>query len=93
MRLLALSFSLTGNFVNSFGRYWSSILDNQPAPELLDQAAVAAISGLDKSQVYPADKDHFIDYGREELQTLQSLLSRSVIFWVIIIAVITLAAG
>ena len=25
VRLLALSFSLTGNFVNSFNRYWSSI--------------------------------------------------------------------
>ncbi|ARN73018.1 regulatory signaling modulator protein AmpE [Oceanicoccus sagamiensis] len=92
-RLLALSFSLTGNFVNSFSRYWSSILDNQPTPELLDQSAVAAISGLNTSQVYPTDKEHFIEYGREELLTLQSLLSRSVIFWVIIIAVITVVAG
>ena len=92
-RLLALSFSLTGNFVNSFSRYGSSLLDNQPTSELLDHCAVAAISGLNTSQVYPTDKDHFIEYGREELLTLQSLLSRSVIFWVIIIAVITLVSG
>ncbi|MCP3906644.1 MAG: regulatory signaling modulator protein AmpE [Oceanicoccus sp.] len=93
VRLLALSFSMTGNFVSSFNRYWSSILDNQPTSELLDQCAVAAISGSDASQVNPTDKEHFIDYGREELLTLQSLLSRSVIFWVIIIAVVTLIAG
>lgn len=93
VRLLALSFSLTGNFVNSFSRYGSSIFDNQPGPELLDQCAVAAISGLNNAQVYPADKDHFIEYGRQELLTLQSLLSRSVICWMIIIAVITLVSG
>ncbi len=93
VRLLALSFALTGNFVNSFNRYGSSLLDNQPSSELLDQCAVAAITGVNNSQVYPTDQEHFIEYGREELLTLQSLLSRSVVFWVIIIAVVTLISG
>lgn len=90
VRLLALSFSLTGNFVNSFGRYSSSIWDNQPSPELLDQTAIAAIGGHNNAQAYPADKEGFIEYGQQELLSLQSLLSRSVIGWVITIAVITI---
>ena len=93
VRLLALSFALAGNFVNGFNRCWKMVRDNLPASELLEQAALAAISGADDLRAYPSDKDLFIEYGRQEILALQSLLSRSVIFWMIIIAVITLVSG
>jgi AmpE protein len=93
VRLLVLSFALTGNFVNGFNRLWQKFYDNQPAPELLDSCALSAISASHEQQAYPADQAEFIAYGCKELLSLQSLLSRSVICWLIIIAVITLAAG
>jgi AmpE protein len=93
VRLLVLSFALTGNFVNGFNRLWQKVYDNQPAPELLDSCALSAISASHEQQAYPADQDGFIAYGREEMLALQSLLARSVICWLVIIAVITLAAG
>ncbi|MEE8059685.1 MAG: regulatory signaling modulator protein AmpE [Pseudomonadales bacterium] len=92
-RLLVMSFALTGNFVNGFNRCWQVVFDNQPVAELLDQCAVAGISGVNGQRAYPADQEHFIEYGREEMLALQSLLSRSVICWLVIIAVVTVVSG
>lgn len=86
-RLLVLTFSLTGNFVSSFGRGWQALLDNQPVSELLEGAALAALSSGEK-QEYPEDPDHFNECAREELVALQALLSRSVVCWLIIIALV-----
>jgi AmpE protein len=93
VRLLVLSFALTGNFVDGFNRLWQKIYDNQPASELLDCCALSAISASQEQQVYPADKTQFIEYGRQEILALQSLLTRCVICWLVIIAVITLVSG
>lgn len=89
-RLLAFSFSITGNFVNSFSHYWQVLLDNQPVPELLDSCSIAAISSFGERRVFPTDQEHFIDYGQEEMLALQSLLSRSVIGWLVVIAIVQL---
>lgn len=93
VRLLVLSFALTGNFVSGFSRFWQKFYDNQPAPELLDSCALAAISVSVEQPAYPAEQAQFIEYGRQELLSLQGLLSRSVIGWLVIIAVITVIAG
>lgn len=89
-RLLCLSFSLTGNFVNSFNRFASVASDNKPVSELLDDCAVAAITGFDEQVVYPTDQEHFITFGKKQIHALQALLSRSVICWVMLIAVMQL---
>jgi len=93
VRFLVISFSLTGNFVSGFQSFWQKIFDNQPASELLDVCAVASIRGVDEQRVYPVDKEHFIEFGRQEMLALQSLLSRSVICWLVIIAMLTLFSG
>jgi AmpE protein len=89
-RLLSLTFSLTGNFVGGFNQCWQSVWDNQPVGELIEQSALAAISSSSEKSVYPEDKEHFIEYAREELLALQGLISRSVICWLAIIAVLVL---
>lgn len=89
-RLLAASFTLTGNFVHCFNHLWQVGLDNQPIPELLDDCGSAAISGLHDGNSRPADEESFIIYGRAQMQALQSLLSRSVVCWLMIIAVLQL---
>lgn len=91
-RILALSFSLTGNFVNVFNRCWNDLSDDMPLPELLDRCALAAIDS-DIEQAQPADQQEQIDAGRRELEALQNLISRSVICWVIILAVLTVAGA
>ena len=90
VRLLILSFALTGNFVTGFNQLWLKLTDNQPIPELLDDCALAAINAVD---TLPGDMQAFIEYGRQEILSLQSLLSRSVICWVVFIALGTVVAG
>ena len=85
-RLLAFSFTLTGNFVNGFNRFWQFALDNLPIPELLDSCAEAAISGFHELNARPTDEQRFIEYGSAQLHAVQSLLSRSVVCWLIVIA-------
>lgn len=84
-RLLALTFALAGNFHSGFGRGWQSLFDNQPIDELLVNSALPALT-VDSSQGYPADPERFSEYAREELLALQALLSRSVVGWLIVIA-------
>jgi AmpE protein len=86
VRLLGFSFALTGNFVNSFNQFWQIVTDNKPASELLNECGLAAISGFNEKVVYPTDQEHFIEYGKKEIYALQSLLSRSVVAWLIAIA-------
>lgn len=90
-RLLALSFALTGNFISGANRSWQYLLDNMPISELLEQSARGAINSDDT----PADTDaeRFIVAAGDELTSLQSLISRSVIAWIIILAVLTMAAA
>ncbi|WP_101757750.1 regulatory signaling modulator protein AmpE [Oceanicoccus sp. KOV_DT_Chl] len=88
VRLLVLSFSLTGNFVNSFSQCWQQFFVNQPSSELLDECAVAAINNSGHKRACPTDPEHCIEYGREELLALQGLLSRSVICWVVVAALL-----
>ena len=89
-RLLAFSFSLTGDFVNAFNQSWQQFFTSQPSADFLDDCAVAALQSGTVKRVYPVDQALCIDYGREELLALQSLLSRSMICWVVIVAVLTI---
>ncbi len=94
-RLLVLSFTLTGNFVNGFSHSWQAIRSNRTASELLDSCAVAALDGPHE-HLETADRDDgekMIEFGRQQLLALKSLLSRSAICWLVVIALVTLAAG
>jgi len=89
-RLLALAFSITGNFVNSFEYCWQAMWDDQPITELIEKTALAAISGTDENTKYPNEIDSFTIIARKEILALQSLLSRSVVCWVAVIALLEL---
>jgi AmpE protein len=92
-RLLATSFALTGDFVNTFNQCWQDALENQPTVEFLDQSALAAINFSAAVPDSQNDKEQFIEYGRQQLLAVQSLLSRSVICWLLVIAVLTLVSA
>lgn len=87
-RLLMLAFALTGNFVNGFNHCWQSMWHNQNIKELLDVSALAAISGINENRSYPDASDQIATYGNQEILAIQSLLTRSVICWVVIIALL-----
>ncbi len=89
-RLLMISFALTGNFVNAFSHCSQSMFDNQPVDELVDGCAIAAISGFNEQRNVPEDEDHFISFGKKEMQAVQALLSRSVVCWLVVIALMTM---
>lgn len=85
-RILAFSFNLAGDFVTGFSRWLELVFENLPAQELLDSCGCAALSN-DKAS-YPADRDEFIVFGKNQLLATQSLVSRSVITWLIVIALL-----
>ncbi|MBL4828207.1 MAG: regulatory signaling modulator protein AmpE [Spongiibacteraceae bacterium] len=87
-RLLVFSFTLTGNFVHCINRCWQIAFDELPIAQLLDSCGVAAISGFHESNARPTETERFIEYARAELLALQSLLSRSVVCWLMVIAVL-----
>ncbi|MGK0499666.1 MAG: AmpE protein [Oceanicoccus sp.] len=93
VRLMVFSFALTGNFVSSFNQGGKTLMDNPPVAELLDDCAVAAITGNEDYTAELVDEEHFIKFAKQQLLALQSLLSRSVICWVAVIAVLTLFSG
>ena len=88
-RLLAFSFSLAGDFSNTFAvckqRFW----DNAPVSELLEDCALAAINQRE-SQPASLEGSQFIEFAHQQLLSLQSLLSRSVICWLAVVALVTL---
>lgn len=88
-RLLAFSFNLAGDFVNGFSRWLELLFENPPAVELLDRCGCAALNNDQGS--YPAEQQEFIGFGREQLLATQSLVSRSVIIWLIVIALLQIA--
>ena len=92
-RLLGLSFFLTGNFVSGVNRCGPRLLDNMPIPELLDACALAAISSDTGEQARPSDPERFVEAGRREIRAVQSLVSRSVVCWIVVIAVLALVGA
>lgn len=91
-RLLALSFALTGNFVNCFNRWGTIVADNLPADELLDHCGCSALTEASEQRVFPDDDQRAIEFGREELQATQALMSRSMVCWLIVIALLQLVS-
>ena len=85
-RMLAFSFNLAGDFVHGFSRWLELVFENPPTLELLDSCGCAALANDQAS--YPADRDEFIIFGRDQLLATQSLVSRSVITWLIVIALL-----
>jgi len=85
-RLLAFSFNLVGDFVNGFSRWLELLFENSPTEELLDSCGCAALKN-DPAE-YPAEREEFISFGNAQLLATQSLVSRSVFAWLIVIALL-----
>ena len=85
-RMLAFSFNLAGDFVHGFSRWLELLFENSPTKELLDSCGCAALNSSPAD--YPSGQDEFIKFGNLQLLAAQSLLSRSVIIWLIVIALL-----
>lgn len=87
VRILTFTFALAGNFDRCLGVCREQLLESQPAVDMLDQAGRVAIS-----QPIPdtGDDEAFREQAMQELQSSQQLLSRSVLCWVIVLAVLQL---
>lgn len=88
VRLLGFSFALTGNFLQCFQRCRRILWDNMPSSEFLDDCALASLEGGLAHRGFPVEQQYALDYGAEEIAAVQSLLSRSVVCWLIVIALL-----
>ena len=91
-RLMAASFALTGNFVQSVNCWARSVADNGPVDELLDHCGCSALSDSSDERAFPGEQERAIEAGREELFAVQNLISRTVICWLVVIALLQLIA-
>lgn len=87
-KLLSLAFALTGNFVGGFNHSWQSLWQTQSSGQLLETTALAAIN--DEQTVYPDSSAEMTVFGREQLLALQALIKRSVVCWIVVIALFEL---
>ena len=91
-RLLVFTFALAGDWVGSREQLSASLTDTHaPTSELLTDSAHAAL-GL-KATVFPADsgdRQAFAEISDWEMRQIQSLLSRSAVTWVVVMALLVL---
>lgn len=88
VRLLGFSFALTGNFVQCFQCCHRLLWDNMPSSEFLDGCALASLEGGVAHRGFPVEQQYALDHGAEEITAVQSLLSRSVVCWLMVIALL-----
>lgn len=91
LRLQIFSFAVAGNFVDGIQEILRKLWGNTSESQLLDDCALAAI-GSDEIEPYSGDDDQqsYMAAGREQLLALQSLISRSAVCWLVVIAVISI---
>lgn len=81
-RLVALSYTLVGNFMNSFDLWYKEAIKKGHVKEILVDCGMASL-GLDDVADSKADK--------QENELAQSLIHRALLVWVLIIAVATIS--
>lgn len=86
-RLLAFAFALTGRFETTFERCLTQFSDNKPVVEIIDSCACAALHDEAYVQL-STEEDLAIEQGEREIIGVQSLLSRTVICWLVFIALL-----
>lgn len=82
-RLLGLSFALVGHFAETFQVWRRDLWQTRPIAELLEDYQQAA-------QQVPLASGESISGGDRELSELMALLTRSVVLWVVVLAVLQL---
>ncbi len=91
-RLLVFTFSLTGDWVGSREQLSNSISDTRSATDTVLADAAHASLGL-KATVFPQDSGDtqaFAQVSDWEVGQIQSLLARSAVAWVVIVALLVL---
>mgnify|MGYP000557261600 CR=1 FL=1 len=86
-RLLSFTFAVAGNFERCIGVCREQFLEQTPAVNLLDTCGQLAISHPILEQ---ASDEQFREQASRELHSSQQLLYRSVLSWVIVLAVLQL---
>ncbi|AKH68916.1 membrane protein required for beta-lactamase induction [Spongiibacter sp. IMCC21906] len=88
VRLLALAFSLVGNFDKGFGALKAEVFESQTSADFLDIVGSQALpASLPEGQL---DGEQFVDAAAIQLESAQHILSRSLLCWVFFIAIIQL---
>lgn len=88
VRLLGFAFAIIGNFDTCISAWREHVESQQPSAEILDDVGMKALPVyLPEGQV---DGEQFVKLATEELLAVQHLLSRSLLVWVCVVAVVQL---
>lgn len=94
LRLLALTFSLAGNFVQCFenvrGSFWQFGIETSNADLLYGYAGCAASGITVESETVEGDAEEAMDSESREIQAILGLLERSQAIWLSVLALITI---
>ena len=94
LRLLALTFSLAGDFVRSFKSFgaslWKGLAWDEPNDEALYNYATSALDDKDDASRTAADPESRRETMADDILSLQALLERSQLIWLLLLAAVTL---
>jgi AmpE protein len=88
VRLLGLAFAIVANFDTCIGVWRQHLSSDQPSAEVLDSIGMKSLpSYIPDGQI---DGEQFVKSAADELTAVQLLLSRSLLCWVCVVAVLQL---
>ncbi|WP_372864403.1 regulatory signaling modulator protein AmpE [Spongiibacter sp.] len=87
VRLLGFAFALIGDFEGSFSRWRGMLLSELPSDEYLNELGSGSLPSVVDAEL---DGERFVQQAADELQAVQQLLSRSLLCWVAVMALMQL---
>ncbi len=86
-RLLGFAFALIGDFEGCFGKWRAMVLGDLPSDAYLDELGSCSMASAVNAEL---DGDQFVQQAAQELQKVQQLLSRSLLCWIAVMALMQL---
>jgi AmpE protein len=88
VRITGLAFCAVGDFAHCIERFWEALLEwKQPAKTVLLEMSEVAIIDMEMEMI---DAVHFATRAEYQMKEIADLLHRTLLFWIALIAVVTL---
>ncbi len=87
VRMLGFAFALIGDFEGSFQKWRKTLLEPLPSDDYLDELGCGSLPAVVGAEL---DGERFVEQAADELQSVQQLLSRSLLCWIAVMALMQL---